>query len=240
MNDTSSISIITVVKNGVEYLEETILSVIKQKVTAEINYLVIDGGSTDGTLEVINKYADQITYWASEQDNGIYDAMNKGWAAVAGTDFILFLGAGDKIVSLPDMEQYGQRDVVYGSVKMGEHTVFRPRADYHLKLYNSLHHQALLINKALHPAPPFNCQYQIYADFDFNQRLKKCGVHFVYAPEFVSYARPDGVSDHRCFSESVQIIRSQYGFFWAGLAFAGYYAMRIFPVLQRLRPFQKA
>ncbi len=240
MSGKVKISIITVVKDGARYLEETILSVIEKKTTAEIDYIVIDGGSTDGTADIIRKYVDQISYFISEPDNGIYDAMNKGWAIAADNSFILFLGAGDKIISLPNaMSCYQQGDVVYGSVRIDDKTVFKPRADFHLNLYNSLHHQALLVNKALHPTPPFNCRYRIYADFDFNQRLKKNGAHFVYSPDFVGYACPGGVSDRRCFTESLSIISKNFGFSWATLAMSGYYAMKVFPFLKRLRPFSK-
>jgi glycosyltransferase involved in cell wall biosynthesis len=237
MRGMGKISVITVVKNDASHLEETILSVIEKKSTAEIDYLVIDGGSTDGTVDVIRKYTDQISYWVSEPDNGIYDAMNKGWAAAADDSFILFLGAGDRVISLPDIMCYLQNDVVYGSVRMGEKKIFKARADFHLKLYNSLHHQALLVNKALNPVPPFNCCYRVYADFDFNQRLKKSGANFIYSPDFIGYARPGGVSDRHCFSESLSIVYVNFGFLWAALAISGYYAMKIFPFLKRLRPF---
>lgn len=240
MNCTSKISIITVVKNGASILEETILSVIEKMPTTDIDYIIIDGGSTDGTTDIIKKYADHISYWVSEQDNGIYDAMNKGWAAAAENSFILFLGAGDRILSLPEaMNSFYQNDVVYGDVWMGEKTVFKSRAGFHLNLYNSLHHQALLVNKALHPVPPFNCRYRIYADFDFNQRLKKSGVNFIYSPDFIGYACPGGVSDQNDFAESLSIILLNYGFIWAVAALSGYYAINIFPVLKRLRPFKE-
>lgn len=241
MNSTDGkISVITVVKNGVCHLEETILNVIEKKKTADIDFIIIDGGSTDGTPYIIKKYAGHISCWVSEPDNGIYDAMNKGWAAAADNSFILFVGAGDRIISLPDdMSCYRQNDIIYGSVRMGETAVFNARADFHLKIYNSLHHQALLVNKALYPCPPFNCRYQVYADFDFNQRLKKSGANFVYASEFIGYARPGGVSDRHCFPESLRIIMANYGFLWALLALAGYYAIRLFPFLKRLRPYQE-
>jgi len=240
MSDEGRISVVTVVKNGASHLEETILSVVEKKASARIDYIIVDGGSTDGTLDIIRKYADQILFWISEPDNGIYDAMNKGWAAAADNSFILFIGAGDRLVSLPDtMGSYCQNDVVFGSVRMGEKSIFKARADFHLKIYNSLHHQALLVNKSLHSAPPFNCRYTIYADFDFNQRLKKNGANFVHAPGFIGYARPGGVSDRQCFAESLNIIFTNFGFFWSALAASGYYAMKLFPFLKRLRPFQK-
>jgi glycosyltransferase involved in cell wall biosynthesis len=238
MNTVARISVITVVLNADSSLEETIQSVIEKKTSIDLDYLIIDGGSTDGTVDVIRKYEDQISYWSSEPDNGIYDAMNKGWAAAADDSFILFLGAGDRIISLPDtMSGYRLNDVVYGTVRMGGKTVFKSRADYHLKIYNSLHHQALLVNKAFHPAPPFNCRYRLYADFDFNQRLKKSGANFAYTPNFIGYARPGGVSDRHFFAETLRIISVNYGFFWATLALSGYYAMKILPFLKRLRPF---
>jgi glycosyltransferase involved in cell wall biosynthesis len=239
MSLTSNLTVITVVKNGADLLEETIRNVIAQKTTTNLDYFVVDGGSTDGTLEIIRNYSDHITWWVSEPDQGIYDAMNKGWAAAADTSFVLFIGAGDKILSLPDMRRYTQHEVVYGSVMMGARTIFTPRADFHLKLYNSLHHQALLVNKALHSAPPFNCRYRLYADFDFNQRLKKSRAHFVFDPQLVGYASPGGISDHRHFSESCAVIRSNFGFLWVALAVTGYYAMRIIPFLKRLRPLQE-
>lgn len=239
MNSSGKISVITVVKNGASHLEETILNVIEKKSTAEIDFLIIDGGSTDGTQEIIKKYSDQISYWVSEQDTGIYDAMNRGWAAAADNSFIMFLGAGDRIISLPNkMDCLAHADVLYGSVQMGEKMLFKSRADYHLNMYNSLHHQALLVNKALHPAPPFNCRYRVYADFDFNQRLKKNGANFFYSPDFIGYAHPGGVSDRGCFAESLSVISANYGFMWSVLAISGYFSMKIFPFLKRLRPFR--
>ena len=234
------ISVVTVVKNGVSHLEETINSVIEIKAAAELDYIVIDGGSTDGTTEIINKYADQISYWVSEADNGIYDAMNKGWAAAADNSFVLFIGSGDKIISLPDdLTCFSQNDVVYGSVRMGENIIFKPRVGFHLRLYNSLHHQALLVNKSLHPTPPFNINYLVYGDFDFNQRLKKRGVNFIYSPYLIGYAYPGGVSDRQDIAESLRIILANYGLLWAGLALSGYYAMKVFPFLKRFRPLVK-
>lgn len=240
MSDRTRITIVTVVKNNAHNLEETILNVIDKKVKTEIDYLVIDGGSTDGTTDIIRKYADHISYWVSEPDSGIYDAMNKGWAAAENDSFVLFLGAGDKIISLPDtMSCFCQNDILFGDVRMGEKTVFKARADYHLKLYNSLHHQALLVNKALHPGPPFNCRYRIYADFDFNQRLIKRGANFIYSPDISGYAIPGGVSDRGSFPELLNVISGNFGPIWVAMAFSGYYAMKIIPFLKRLRPYQQ-
>jgi glycosyltransferase involved in cell wall biosynthesis len=87
------ISVITVVFNGEKYLEDTIKSIVYQK-SANIEYIVIDGGSSDGTLGIINKYKSRIDHFISEPDEGIYDAMNKG-ALLANGKYICFLNASD-------------------------------------------------------------------------------------------------------------------------------------------------
>ena len=87
------ISVITVSYNAAATIEQTILSVIQQEYPS-IEYIVIDGGSTDGTVEIIRKYEEKMAYWVSEPDEGIYDAMNKGIRRATG-DYLYFLGADD-------------------------------------------------------------------------------------------------------------------------------------------------
>lgn len=97
------ISIITVVYNGEKYIEETIQSVINQTYD-NVEYIIIDGGSTDGTVDIINKYEDKIDYWVSEKDYGISDAFNKG-VKVAKGDYINFQGDGDGFYSKDALEK---------------------------------------------------------------------------------------------------------------------------------------
>tara|TARA_Y200000002_G_scaffold375221_1_gene377164 strand:- start:8678 stop:9484 length:807 start_codon:yes stop_codon:yes gene_type:complete len=97
------ISIITVVLNGEQYLKSTIQSIIDQTYK-NIEYIIIDGGSTDRTLEIIKEYDDQIDYWISEKDNGISDAFNKG-VKVARGDYINFQGDGDGFVAEDSLER---------------------------------------------------------------------------------------------------------------------------------------
>ncbi len=91
------VSVITVVYNGLSLIEKTINSILSQT-WPNIEYIVIDGGSTDGTVEILRLYNDHISYWISEPDKGIYDAMNKGLSAATG-DYVWFMNAGDQIYS---------------------------------------------------------------------------------------------------------------------------------------------
>ena len=100
------ISIITVVYNGEKFLEETIKSIINQTYE-NVEYIIIDGGSTDATVDIIKKYEDKIAYWTSEPDKGISDAFNKG-VKVASGDYLNFQGDGDGFVSDDALEKVFQ------------------------------------------------------------------------------------------------------------------------------------
>ncbi|OUT13777.1 glycosyl transferase [Campylobacter concisus] len=103
LNNTPLVSIITAVYNGEKYLEQTIKSIINQTYK-NFEYIIIDGGSTDGTVEIIKKYEDKISYWISEKDKGISDAFNKGVMAAKG-DYINFQGDGDGFLSNKILEE---------------------------------------------------------------------------------------------------------------------------------------
>jgi glycosyltransferase involved in cell wall biosynthesis len=90
------ISLVTPCYNSAAYIEETICSVLSQGIP-ELEYMVVDGGSTDGTVEIIRRYADRLTWWVSEKDNGQVDALNKGFARATG-DILGFINADDVLL----------------------------------------------------------------------------------------------------------------------------------------------
>lgn len=114
------ISLITVTYNSAKYLEDSILSVIAQDY-ADIEHIIIDGGSTDGTLDIINKYKDHIAVWVSEPDNGMYDAINKGMKLATG-DVIGTLNSDDMLAdnavisAIVASFYYHKVDAVYGDL----------------------------------------------------------------------------------------------------------------------------
>ncbi len=122
------ISIITVVFNDKNNIKKTILNVTNQ-IYSNFEYIVIDGGSTDGTAEIIKKYENKIDYWLSEKDNGIYDAMNKGIDLARG-DWVNFMNSGDifysrlVLKSLFAHQKYKNVQIIYGN-----HQVIYPRGN---------------------------------------------------------------------------------------------------------------
>lgn len=117
---SSKLSIITINFNNKEGLERTFQSVFNQTYK-DFEYIVIDGGSTDGSKELIEKYSDKISYWVSEADNGIYHAMNKG-IKVANGEYLLFLNSGDEIFNDHILEnvqdQLHTSDIISGNLNI--------------------------------------------------------------------------------------------------------------------------
>lgn len=115
------ISVVTICYNSKLFIEKTILSVINQSYE-DLEYIVVDGGSTDGTLDVIHKYSNRITKWISEKDEGIYNAMNKALDIITG-DWVIFMNSGDcfyryDVLSNIDFLKYSEASccgVIYGN-----------------------------------------------------------------------------------------------------------------------------
>jgi len=183
-NKQPLISIITVVYNGVDFLEETIQSILNQGYK-NIEYIIIDGGSTDGTIEIIKKYEEHIDYWVSEPDGGIYDAMNKGILASHG-EIIGIVNADDTLYPDTIKKVYEKinsdnLDYVYGSVDLMDEngtivgkTIPMDEMNMVLKKYMDMPfpHPSLFVKKEVYrQIGLYDVQFKLSADYDFVLRL---------------------------------------------------------------------
>ena len=154
-NTLPKLSIITINYNNTRGLEKTLSSVWNDQTYSNFEHIVIDGGSTDGSVDVIKKYADKLTYWVSEPDKGIYNAMNKGILKAKG-EYLLFLNSGDYLCNEALSEIFSENfseDIVYGNFtllcKNGEKKIktFSEQVDYNLLYLESIGHQSTLIKR---------------------------------------------------------------------------------------------
>jgi glycosyltransferase involved in cell wall biosynthesis len=170
------VSIITVCLNDKIGLEKTIKSILGQDFT-DYEHLVIDGASTDGTLDILDRYKDRLAYLVSEKDAGIYDAMNKGIVKAKGI-FLLFLNAGDYLANPQVLNSFfhtmPQTDIVYGNLcfdygKKGQKIFTQPDTislGYLMKV--TLLHPATFIKKDLFDQHGlYDTSYKMVADYDF-------------------------------------------------------------------------
>ena len=195
------ITIITVVFNGRAFIESTILSVIGQTYV-NLEYIVIDGGSTDGTIDVIKKYENRIDYWHSENDAGIYDAMNKGLVKATGR-WVNFMNAGDTFHT-PDTiaEVFATRKqtatVIYGAVEIVYPDLVRIQAPGSLeRLWQGMQfsHQATFIDAAYHQEHPFDISNKIAADLAFFYQAYKDKVAFCITDKVIARVITGGISE---------------------------------------------
>jgi len=171
------ISIITVVKNSKDTIEKNIQSVIDQEYK-NYEHIIIDGGSDDGTIQIVNKYKKDIHYFISEKDDGIYDAMNKGINQSNG-DIIGILNSDDyyfpdalKIVK-DYFEKYSQIDFLFGSVKKHSlHYGYFPKKIYWTFGFYSSHSVGFFIkSEAQKKVGNYNIKYKYSSDYDLFYRM---------------------------------------------------------------------
>ena len=201
------ISIITVCKNAVDSIEDTLLSLYGQTYN-NIEHIVIDGASTDGTLEILNKYQDKIAYFVSESDSGIYNAMNKGIKAATG-DFLYFLNATDSLYDetvfetiVKEFEQHKNLKILWGKVQFTEE-----KKDTSVLLYDDINfksdfayknpcHQVIFYkNDIFKKYGGYDEEFPIYADYDFNLRMLAINnLECKYIPKFLARFELGGIS----------------------------------------------
>ena len=208
-NTIPSISIITITYNAEKSLETTIKSVISQSYV-NIEYIIIDGGSTDQTVKIIEKYQDHIQYWISEPDKGISDAWNKGIAASSG-NIIGILNAGDyfekdclsKVIQKLNVNEF---EVTYGTTILVDenplhtktvHGNFNPN---NLSVGLGFYHPGTFASRLVYErVGSFNCNYRFAMDCDWFLRCHKQGVIFKKIDN-ICYMPTDGISHKSRFS----------------------------------------
>jgi glycosyltransferase involved in cell wall biosynthesis len=218
------LSVVTIVYNNVKDIERTILSVIGQTYQ-HIEYIVVDGLSTDGTLGVIHKYESRIARIISEKDEGIYDAMNKGLAAAKG-DYVIFMNSGDEFYDAETVAAVfasaDDADIYYGETEMIDnngqslgqrrHKAPKKFSWRSFKYGMSVSHQAIYIKRSL--AEPYDRQYELSSDIDWILRIAKKAKTIVNVNRYVAKYLVGGMSKKKhkqSLVERFNIMKKHYG-----------------------------
>jgi glycosyltransferase involved in cell wall biosynthesis len=225
MTANSKLSVITIVYNNAAAIERTMLSVLNQSYT-NIEYIIIDGASTDGTLELIKRYENRVAILLSEQDKGIYDAMNKGLALATG-DYVLFMNSGDEIYANETVSEVfasaPSGDIYYGETEMYDENwkslgQRRHRAPEHFDWHSfkfgmNVSHQAIYIKRSL--TVPFDLKYKYSSDIDWIIKAAKKSSNIVNTHLYVAKYLVGGMSKQKhleSLKERFKILSNYYGF----------------------------
>lgn len=203
--DRPLVSIVTVVYNGAATLERTIKSVLEQDY-GNIEYIVVDGGSTDGTLDLLRKYDDRIDLWVSERDKGIYDAMNKGVALCTG-EWVALINADDwyepdtvaRVVQAA--HERPEVNIVHGDIWIhypnGHRKIKRAKRNGFLLKYWEmvLNHPSFFVRRSYYQGRPFDASLRVSGDHKWTvQAWMHSSEQFLYLPEPLANFTAGGAS----------------------------------------------
>ena len=194
------LSIITINYNHAEGLRKTIESVVSQT-SNDFEYIVIDGGSTDGSVDVIQEYAGKIDYWVSEPDGGIYPAMNKG-IHVARGEYCIFMNSGDcfynskvieRVIKYKKTEDVVSGDIIYP----GQGVWTNPDKITMARFYkHAIYHQACFIKTKLLKETPYDENMKVAADWKwFIDMLIFQNATYIHIPVTISLYEGAGISE---------------------------------------------
>ncbi len=236
--DRPLISVVTVVFNGEANLEQTIQSVINQTYD-NVEYIIIDGGSTDGSRSIIEKYDSCVSYWLSEPDRGIADAMNKGLQLSIG-DYFLLLHSDDYLLEPDTLERavhYLKDPSPICAFSLyfdynGQRQLTHPKPwNWRMNFKTSLLHQAVICRRDLfEQIGGFDAQFKIAMDYDFFLRAYREGINVRYINIPISVMRKIGVSAQtddatlrRRFLEEKTVHRKNSSSMWLNLIYMAYW-----------------
>lgn len=196
---TPLISIITVTYNAAHFLKAAIESVLSQTYSG-IEYIIIDGGSTDGTVDIIKSYESKLAHWISEPDKGIYNAMNKSLNFAKG-DFIYFLGADDILSEDDILSKFSKyltdnKTIYYGNVFFkSQNRVYDGRFNDFKLATRNISHQCIFYPKEVFHHNKFNTKYKVFADYYLNIMLYNNPHYaFEYRPLTIAVFNDAGIS----------------------------------------------
>jgi GT2 family glycosyltransferase len=234
------VSIITVVFRAQHELPP-LLESVRPHLGEDAEWIVIDGGSDDGTVEFLGEHNDVIDYWLSEPDRGIYDAINKGIASATG-EYVLHLNAGDQLRQVPrgELEQCRADGVDLACFAVdfegfGRHW---PRPGTFLARFSMpWHHQGSFYRREGHMG--YDTQFPVHADFDLNQRMIRAGKSIrCFKDVTVSRMGAGGVSStETTHGESYRIVRKNFGIHYMVLCYLWVRLAWIIPILKSCKEF---
>lgn len=197
MNEKFLVTVITVTYNAESQIEKTLISVSGQSYN-NIEYIIIDGGSCDRTLSIIDNYSAYISKIVSEKDDGVYDAMNKALNHTHG-DFVIFMGAGDVFYSKNTIEQAVKYMVEKDAVYYGN-AMMMPLHKIHWGKFNKIKlgignicHQTIFYPRCVYSKYKYDTKYILFADYVLNIELYNV-FNFQYIPEIIAYYDVRGLS----------------------------------------------
>jgi glycosyltransferase involved in cell wall biosynthesis len=185
--------------NAAAVIERALASVLHQR-SAALELIVIDGQSTDGTVEILRRHDSAIAHWRSEPDNGIYDAMNKALSVATG-DWLLFLGADDELLVNPAriLERFGCRDAVYyGDVQIRRTgAISGGRFSRYRLMQENICHQAIFYPRSVYRRKRYDTTCGMLADHRYNIELCGAGTPFIHIDQTISRFEDKGRSSVR-------------------------------------------
>ena len=200
-------SIITVNYNNKEGLRKTIESVINQTFR-DFEYIVIDGGSSDGSAELLREYSDKITYWVSEPDKGIYNGMNKGIAKATG-DYLNFMNSGDCFFANDVLQRVADynydadfivgRDYHYSERRQQGHASIQPPRTTMMHFFMAtLDHQSSFIRRELFNGSPYDESHRLVSDWIFYvEKIVGEGRQVQFIPDIICRREEGGLSEQQ-------------------------------------------